>query len=103
MRKNLDNEELYLHYFNQLVHFNDELILGRAHNFEILHPSNCNESRSQETIFYLQNKNLRGQASDRARVRKIILEKFQEEIIDFDTFQRTLSELIDFEEELIIT
>ena len=122
---------LGLHYFIQLVQYNDETEFEKKQNFVILHLQDFDEIDLKENEvnsiiieshwFFVESysqksaslsstcpkalgfgKNLRGCAMDRLKVRKTILDKFQINCNEYDLYKCVCSELIDFEESLIL-
>ena len=101
MIRNVQSEEIYLHYFVQILHFNDETEFGANKMFEVFHPSPEDEIIEEDRAKHLQ-KNLRGSADDRINLRKILLDRLKNSYEDSNSFKKVLSELIDFEESLVI-
>ena len=91
---------LHLHYFIQFLHYNDGTKYRKTKKFELLHPSSFANIRKENATIHLQKK-LEGNVEDRIKLRKIILNKFQNHDPDSDGYKMIISELADFEESLI--
>jgi hypothetical protein len=124
MLENINNEDVYLHYFLQLINYEDTILNKDNENFEIMHlvPSkptklktckhndnldldgnNLKKSHPSSSVLprILTLKNyLSGNVSDRIQMRKLILDNFNLSCKDQESYNRYLTELIDFEEEL---
>ena len=124
MLENINNEEVYLHYFMQLINYEDTISNKDNENFEIMHivPSKFTPSKNGKhnnnldlegnnlkksypsssilpQILALKN-NMSGNVSDRIKTRKLILENFNLHCSDEESYSRYLTKLIDVEEEL---
>ena len=100
MIRNVHSEEIYLHYFVQILHFNDETKFGQNKMSEVLHPCPADKVVDEDSARQLQE-NLRGNADDRINLRKILLDRLKSNCEDSQEFKKALSELIDFEESLV--
>ena len=69
--------------------------------FEVFHPSLPDKIIEEDRAKHLQ-KNLRGDAADRIYLRKILLDRLKKNYEDINVFKKVLTELIDFEESLVI-
>jgi hypothetical protein len=124
MMVNINNEEHYLHYFLQLINYEDSVKDRDKANFEITHivqskPAPSKKAKRSNTL-YLEGANskksynsssispqivalkskLSGNFLDRMKMRKILLQKFIINCNDEESYNRYLTELIDFEEKL---
>ena len=125
MMDNINNEEQYLHYFMQLIDYEDTVKAGDKINFVIMHNVQSKHVLSKNTkrkntlnsegpnskksyvslpnvspeIVELKNK-LSGTFLDRMEMRRIILQNFIVNCNDEESYNIYLTELIDFEEKL---
>ena len=122
MMENIDNEDYYLHYFVQLINYEEMIKSQDRTKFEIIHINNSklsltkkgkrnNNFDSDRDISYntylpspfstqivALKSNFCGDLSDRMEIRKIILGNFGVSCNDEDLYNKYLTALIDFEE-----
>jgi hypothetical protein len=125
MLKNINDEEYYLHYFIQLINFEDTIKAQGMINFEIVHiiqskanvtkkgkrKNNFESNRDSSQKSYLSSlvlpqivalkNNLSGNVSDRIETRRVILDNFNMNCKDEESYNKYLAELIDLEEEFV--
>ena len=125
MVENINDEEYYLHYFIQLINLEDTIQSRGMINFEIMHiaqskvtlskkgrrknnlqlETGCSKKAYPSSPFLphivaLKN-NLSGDVLDRIKLRKLILNNFDVNCNDEESYNKYLTELIDFEEEFV--
>ena len=100
MIRNVHREEIYLHYFLQILRLNDETKFGQNKMFDVFHPFPDDKITEENNVKHLL-KNLRGSTDDRIHLRKILLDKLKNNYENSNVFKNVLSELIDFEEGLV--
>ena len=125
MMDNISNEEQYLHYFMQLINYEDTVKAGDKTTFVVMHMVQSKHVLSKNTkrtntlnfegpnskksyvsspnvspeIVALKNK-LSGTFLDRMEMRRIILQNFIVNCNDEESYNIYLTELVDFEEKL---
>ena len=124
MMENISNEGHYLHYFMQLINYEDTVKAKDKANFEIIHivqskPIQSKNAKRKNTlhleedsskksypsssispqILALKSK-ISGNFVDRMEMRKLLLQNFIINCNDEESYNNYLKELIDFEEKL---
>ena len=131
MFKNLNDEKCYLHYFLQLVEYEDKnKHKNQENDFVILIAKKFNEQEESKKMCSTKKKGMKNSRSitnekkpthyqvlsprtmiveananqkqlDRTAMRRAMMENFEEHLTDEKSFNAYLNELIDFEEGLV--